>query len=100
MNAWNPDTWNDVGIVAFMIVVFGLHALSFIRGWLVLGPSHKEIVAEKDRALEKANKLIEKLAEVNHVQAQTISENNARAQVTDHVLQSIRDVYEDRMRET
>ncbi|QBP33258.1 hypothetical protein SEA_BRUTONGASTER_41 [Gordonia phage BrutonGaster] len=97
MSAWAPETWNDVGVVAFMIVVLGFHALSFIRGWLVLGPSHKEIVSEKDRALTKADALIEKLTETNAIQAQTIAEAAARAQVTDHVLQSIRDVYERRM---
>ncbi|ANA86210.1 hypothetical protein SEA_LOZINAK_53 [Gordonia phage Lozinak] len=100
MSAWTPDAWNDVGIVAFLILGVGLLALCFIRGWLVLGPSHKEIVAEKDRALTHANELVGKLTEVSAIQAQTIAENSARAQVTDHVLQSIRDVYEDRMRET
>ncbi len=94
MFGWSPETWGDFGVVGILVVIVFLTALALTRGWIVPGPFHKEIIAAKDRELERANERSTKDAETIQVQAQTIADKNAIESVTTHLLQSFRESIE------
>lgn len=45
---FTPDQLNDFGVVGFALFVMGFLTVALMRGWLVLGPYHREIVNIKN----------------------------------------------------
>lgn len=53
MTGWSPDQWNDIGVVGLVPIAAVFAALALSRGWIVLGPYHKEIMSIKDDEIEQ-----------------------------------------------
>lgn len=51
MSFLSPAAWNGVGIVTFLIIAVTGLMIALVRGWVVFGIHHREIVAQKDREL-------------------------------------------------
>lgn len=101
MGVFSPQTWNDIGVVAFLIIVAATLALAFKQGWIVTGftyrareESHKEI----QRIWELANGQLRQRSEQDQgtiqLQASTIAEQKVSAELTEHVVKAIREARE------
>lgn len=96
MNLWNPEVWNGVGIVGFIIFVAVFHVWAYLRGWIVPGRYHQEIVgslrAEIDRNHQRAATDGTTILE----QQRALAEKNAGEQMAAHLLESVREIAEKR----
>lgn len=90
----SPETWNGIGVVTLLILVVAYHAIAYIRGWLVPGRHHREVVSALELRLEKADERDAANGETIRIQAQTISEKNAVELTTAHLLESVRELAE------
>lgn len=101
MSVFSPQTWNDVGIVAFLIIVAATLALSFKQGWLVSGftyqaaeKSHQEIQRIWSMANEQLRERSEQDQSTIQLQASTIAEQKVMAELTEHIARSVREATE------
>lgn len=93
---WSPEVWNDIGVVAILILIAASHALALVRGWIVLGPHHREVISAKNKTIENADARSAKDQETIAVQAQTIAKTDATDQANAHLLSAIREMAERR----
>lgn len=92
MPTWSPEAWNSLGVVGLVLIVgFGMF-LSLIRGWVVLGIYHREIVAGKDAVISDQRERSKIDAETMRSQAAVIAERPATEDVNIKLLQAFRKV--------
>lgn len=91
---FNPDTWSDISVVGIIVMIALGTAFSLIRGWIILGPHHREVLAAKDDDLNESRRREAVKDDTIAIQARTISENNTNNQIMDHVLKAIREAIE------
>lgn len=91
---WTPDVWDKIGVVTLLLLVVVYHAVAYVRGWLVPGRHHREIVAAQEGRIAVADELAKANAETIRIQTQTIAEKNAVELTTAHLLQSVRELAE------
>ncbi|MEW5810244.1 MAG: hypothetical protein AB1925_12400 [Actinomycetota bacterium] len=89
-----PEAWNGVGVVTVLILVVAYHAVAYIRGWLVPGRHHREIVIALEARIAKADERDTANGETIRIQAQTIAEKNAVELTAAHLLESVRELAE------
>lgn len=94
MPLWTPDVWDKIGVVTLLLLVVAYHSVAYVRGWLVPGRHHKEIVAAQEQRIAKADELAAANADTIRIQAQTIAEKNAVELTTAHLLESVRELAE------
>ncbi|MHA4848571.1 hypothetical protein L1080_003370 [Rhodococcus sp. MSC1_016] len=91
MSVLSPSAWEGVSTVSVLIVLALFHGVALVKGWIIYGPAHREIVKAKDDALED---LRGGRAEDKSVMA-TLAATNAELAVTGelsaHVVQAIRE---------
>lgn len=87
----SPSAWNGVGIVSFIIVVAAFAALALIRGWLVLGIHHREIVAEKDRAIDRMSARAAADQDSISSLAETVASYRVAGELQAHYLEAVRE---------
>jgi hypothetical protein len=92
----NPTAWNGIGIVSFLIVSAAFTAVALLRGWLVLGFNHREIVAEKDRRIEAIEKRSVLDGESIAKFADAAARSTAAAEVQQVVVDAIRKIAQER----
>lgn len=91
MNWPDPAVWNDIGVVGFLVTFAVFHFLAYMRGWLVPGRHHREIVEARDRELEQAGVRAKEDAETIRIQAATIADKNATEDATTRILAALRE---------
>lgn len=84
MPAWSPQAWDSLGAGGLMVFMGTLFIVSLLRGWLVLGKTHREIVDRLDGRAETDAETIEKLSTA-------VTEKNATAEATCVILSSLRE---------
>lgn len=88
---WSPAAINDLSKVGFLLVLVVLTTVALSRGWVVLGPYHRELMAMKDKELQKADVRAAKDAETIAIQAQTIADKNASEAAAEAMIKAFRD---------
>lgn len=78
-----------VGVAFLFIVALG-------RGWLVIGMHHREMMAIKDSALEKADRRAIEDARIIGDLTSAMTQKTASEEASAHLLQAVRDVVEGR----
>ncbi|QDH92467.1 hypothetical protein SEA_DMITRI_24 [Gordonia phage Dmitri] len=95
-NAWmNPSALSDIGVVGVVVGMALALGLGLMRGWIVPGTHHKEMLAEKDAQLARADARSIEDAKAISTLSQAIVEKNAVEQASAHLLQSIRESVKD-----
>jgi hypothetical protein len=99
MSWWNPEVWNGVGVVTVVLFVAAGFVVSLVRGWLVPGKYHREMVDAKDREIAARDRTIGRFETRDDEQRKTIAilantaaESTASQNSTARVLASIREV--------
>lgn len=103
MPTWSPAAWNDFGVVGIVLFVTAALIVALLRGWLVFGWVHKEIVAmhvngkaERDARIEAQAKTIDLVMGTNRAQAQALSKRAADDDLSAKLMASIRELAADR----
>lgn len=91
-----PEVWDKVGVVGLIVFLAIFHLTAYLREWLVPGRHYKEMLEEKRAEIQRLSEAAGKAADTIQVQATTISEKNAAEAVTEHLMQSIRELAERR----
>lgn len=92
---WSPAAWSDVGVVSIVVLTAAVLLFGLMRGWIVPGTHHKEMLAEKDAQLARADSRSLEDAKAIATLSQAIVEKNAVEQASAHLLQSIRESVKD-----
>lgn len=92
MPTWSPEAWNSFGVVGLVVAMGALLFLSLIRGWVVLGTYHREIVDGKDAALREHRERAAVDAETMRDQASVIAGKTGVEDINIKLLQAIREV--------
>lgn len=97
--AWNPESWNGIGVVTLVVMMGVLLFVSLQKGWLVLGIHHREILQAKDRELEARDRELaasrsrsEKDGETISTLSQAMVKQDAIGEATTHLLGSVREL--------
>lgn len=91
MTGWTPDNWNDFTVVGVVVAgAFG-HMVAYIRGWLIPGRHHKEIVDSKNETISRLEEGRVKDAETIQIQASTISNRDNVEETVTKLLKSFRE---------
>lgn len=88
---WSPAAWNDVSVVGLLTLIVAAHAFALLRGWMVPGPHHREVMEAKDDALADAQARAIREEEINAKLTTALADKNAAEQANAHLLQAIRD---------
>jgi hypothetical protein len=96
LSIFTPAAWDGIGIVSFLIIAFIALAWAFLTGKLVLGVHHREIVAEKDRALEAADRRATEDSVSIGKFADAAAKSTAAAEVQQAMVTAIRQLAEER----
>lgn len=94
MPNWSPEAWNSLGVVGLVVIMGGLLFMSLIRGWVVLGTYHREIVEGKDAALAEHRERAAVDAETMRDQARVIAGKTGIEDINIKLLQALREVAE------
>lgn len=87
----SPDAYNSVGVVGLVVFVLVFILVGLSKGWIVFGPTHREIVESKDSTIDKlyarADKDADTIAELSH----TLAQKNAVEDATTKILSELRE---------
>jgi hypothetical protein len=90
MPAWSPATWGDFSVVGFAVFVTILMFVAQVRGWIVFGPHHREIVGAKDQTIQqlyvRADKSDESIAKLS----EALSKKNGTDELAAALLEETR----------
>ena len=98
MSVLTPAAWNGVSVVTVVVVFFAFGVYALMRGWIVFGPTHREIVKAKDDSIAHATG--RELEDAKTISALTnvLTEQRVSGEVSAHILSAIRDVASSRGR--
>lgn len=88
---WSPAELAGLDRVGFMLFILGFHAVAYLRGWLIPGRHHRELLDMRNEELQAAKLIVQKQAETIGIQAQTIAEKNASEAAAEAMIKSFRD---------
>ena len=102
MNWANPEVWDKVGVVSLAVLASVTFMVALVRGWIVPGRYHREVVADRDREIaelreanDKQREASDKQAETNNVLTRALMEKNVTDDTTAKVLISVRQALEE-----
>lgn len=96
MNLLSPAAWNGVGIVTFLIVAVTALVIALVRGWIVFGIHHREIVSAKDRELSALQERLDRDGESIAKFADAAARSTVAAEVQQAMVTAIRKIAEER----
>lgn len=82
--AWSPEAWNSLGAAGLAVFFSVFFVVALQKEWIVIGKTHRDIVARLDRRAEKDAEVISKLSA-------EMTEKNATADATRTILASLRE---------
>lgn len=88
---WNPEVLNGIGVVGISVLCTAGLAVSLVRGWLVPGRIHREVVAGKDSAIENYRERAVVDAETIRIQVEQSAKRDAVEVTTTRLLTAFRD---------
>ncbi|ATW60795.1 hypothetical protein SEA_BENTHERDUNTHAT_25 [Gordonia phage BENtherdunthat] len=88
---FNPEVWNSVGVVGFLIVTAGIVFWGLKQGWLILGIHHREIVSAKDETIAELREGRRNDGQTIQQLTTTVSEWDVAGKLQTHILDSLRE---------
>lgn len=81
---------NDIGVVGLVVLMSGAFVVSLVRGWLVPGRYHREVIADRDAEIVSLRGALEKAANSNNILTRTLLEKNSTDDTTARLLVAFR----------
>lgn len=91
MPNWSPDQWSDIGVVGLALFVMAFLAVALMRGWIVLGPYHKEIMSIKDDEISQLRQRGIHDATAIDTLSKSMVDKNAAEDATTKILAAFRE---------
>lgn len=88
---WSPGSLNDLTSVSIVMIASAAFWMSLVRGWLVLGKHHRELMDVKDAVLAEHRERSVVDAETIHEQAQVIATKTGAEEISLKLLQALRE---------
>lgn len=96
VGALSPAAWNGVSVVTLLIIAVAALVWLLLKGHIVLGVHHREIVAQKDRDLNLAEERDKENAAAISKFADAAARSTAAAEVQQAVVTALRQIAEER----
>lgn len=93
---WTPEVWDRFSAFGLLLAIGTVHAAAYVRGWLIPGRHHREIVDARDRELGEVKARSVEQDKTIQIQAKTISDKNVVEAVTTQLMQQIKGLAEGR----
>lgn len=90
MPAWSPETWGDFSVVGFAVFVTILLFVSQVRGWIVMGRNHREVVELKDQTISQQTIRADKAEDSNAKLAEALSKQTALSELATTLIAETR----------
>ena len=87
----NAELWSQLPAGGLAVALVLAHLTAYMRGWLVPGRYHREIVQAGKDALDKADERAAKDAEAIRILSGSIAEKNATDDATTRILAALRE---------
>lgn len=81
---------NDIGVVGIVVLMSGAFVVSLVRGWLVPGRYHREVVADRDAEIASLRGALEKSTSSNNILTRTLLDKNSNDDTTARLLVAFR----------
>lgn len=93
----NPAAWNGISIVTLMIFLTAGFIYLLLKGHLMLGVHHRQLMAEKDREIAAKDALLVEDARSIAKFAEAANVTTVTAEVQQALVTAIREVAQERM---
>lgn len=87
MDALTPGAWENVSTVTVIIILSLWLAVSLVRGWVVFGQHHRELLRLKDEAIAHARGRESEQDKIIATQADTIRGQMVTGEISAHWLE-------------
>lgn len=94
MFGWSPDAWNGIGVVGIVCLVGVGFWLALMRGWLVLGMHHREVVDQLRLALDTNTAARSEDQRAIAAFAEAAMKQNVTGEVNAHLMEAVRQLAE------
>ena len=91
MNAWSPDTWDNISTVGLAVMVCAFLTVSYIRGWLIPGKHHREIVDSRDAEIGNLKEKATEDAATIRILSTALGEKVSAEEITAKILSGIKE---------
>ncbi|OBC11450.1 hypothetical protein A5784_35230 [Mycobacterium sp. 852013-50091_SCH5140682] len=96
MNWFNPELWDNIGVVGLAVFAAGFFVMSLMREWLVIGRYYRATVADREAENAELRKALAASTETNNVLTRALIEKNATDDTTVKLLTAVRHLAEGR----
>jgi hypothetical protein len=96
VNWFNPELWDNIGVVGLAVFAAGFFVVALMRGWLVIGRYYREVVADRDAENAELRKALNASTETNNVLTRALIEKNVNDDTTTRLLTAFRELAEGR----
>ncbi|ART69133.1 hypothetical protein BTO20_11570 [Mycobacterium dioxanotrophicus] len=96
MNWFNPELWDNIGVVGLAVITAGFFVMALMREWLVIGRYYRATVADRDSENAELRKALAASTETNNVLTRALIEKNATDDTTTKLLTAFRELAEGR----
>lgn len=94
MNWADPAVLDKLGVVSLAVVASGSFIVALVRGWIVPGKYHREVVADRDAEITALRSALVTSTDSNNVLTRTLLEKNATDDTTNKLLVAFRQAVE------
>lgn len=94
MNWASPEVLDKLGAAGIAVFVCGLFIVAMVRGWIVPGRYHREVVADRDKEIAALRSALTTATDSNNVLTRTLLEKNATDDTTNRLLVAFRQAVE------
>ncbi|MDI9914363.1 hypothetical protein [Rhodococcus sp. IEGM 1379] len=93
MSVLTPSAWEGISTVTVVILLALFVGLSLIRGWIVFGPHHREIVRVKDEVIADVRGTRLEDQQIIRSLSDTVNAQRVNGEVSAHLLQAMQNMH-------
>lgn len=93
---WNPEVLGNVSVVGLVVFGAGFFIFALMRGWIVLGRHHREVVADRDVESAELRKALATSTETANMLFRALIEKNVTDDTVVKLLTTVREIAQER----
>lgn len=91
MLSWSPEVWDNISTVGLAILMCVFLVVSYIRGWLIPGRHHREIVESRDAEMSHLRDKATQDAETIRILSSALSTQTSAEDTAAKILAGIKE---------
>ena len=96
MNWFNPELWDNIGVVGLAVITAGFFVMALMREWLVIGRYYRAVVADRDAENAELRKALAAATDTSNVLMRALIEKNTNDDINTRLLTAVREAAESR----